>query len=121
MYSFPGGIGLKHLQNQFKLGEPSYYQDLEEIFRSTWEANIARIFNHIGVKWKYEKETFGFKQNKEDNYVWGYTPDFVLPDFKTIIEVKGFWDKDSITSIHQLKKNILNIILFILTKTFITF
>ena len=64
--------------------------DLGDItFRSSWEANIARILNKNNISWEYEK-----------NYIQisdlTYLPDFTL-DSEKIIEVKGFWDNSSIT------------------------
>lgn len=57
-------------------------------FRSAWEANIARILNHIGTKWSYEKERFSLGDID-------YLPDFFIDSKNTIVEVKGFWDNQS--------------------------
>jgi hypothetical protein len=40
-------------------------------FRSCWEANFARILNHLGKEWKYEPESFIFESGST------YTPDFL--------------------------------------------
>lgn len=39
-------------------------------FRSCWEANFARILNHLGKPWEYEQTSFTFKNGST------YTPDF---------------------------------------------
>jgi hypothetical protein len=61
-------------------------QDLGCFFRSTWEANLARYFNHIGLKWRYEPVTYQLPENRT------YTPDFVL-ESGVIVEVKGWLTK----------------------------
>lgn len=52
-------------------------------FYSTWEANIARVYNFIGLRWTYSPRIF-------DLGLHTYRPDFYLPDFDTYIEVKNF-------------------------------
>lgn len=64
--------------------------------RSAWEANIARILNYKNIKWSYEEKTF-----MQDTLP--YLPDFFLDD-GTIIEVKGFWDNDSIAKVEALMR-----------------
>jgi hypothetical protein len=61
-------------------------------FRSSWEANTARVFNLIGLQWRYEPKRF-------------YLTDTIsyLPDFELLtqpnkwnakwIEVKGLWNR----------------------------
>lgn len=59
-------------------------------FRSSWEANFARILNHLGIKWVYEPKRF-----------WcGIGTLTYLPDFQLLsdnpwnvkwIEIKGRW------------------------------
>lgn len=57
------------------------------VFRSSWEANIARILNRNNIIWEYEKEYFDLTNIS-------YLPDFFIGD-DIILEVKGFWDKES--------------------------
>lgn len=69
-------------------------EDLNAGFKSSWEANIARILNYKGVDWKYEVLSHGFKV--ETGY---YIPDFTVYHSNssfTILEVKGFWDSESL-------------------------
>ena len=53
-------------------------------FYSRWEANIARLFTVLKIKWEYSPKTFDIGGQK-------YTPDFYLPDKDIYIEVKNFW------------------------------
>lgn len=69
-----------------------YREDLDYGFRSSWEANIARLLNYKNLKWKYEAEFIPLDLSKERIKITPtYIPDFTLED-NTIIEVKGFWD-----------------------------
>lgn len=52
-------------------------------FYSTWEANIARVYILVGLKWQYAPKIFDLGDHT-------YRPDFYLPDFNTFIEVKNF-------------------------------
>jgi hypothetical protein len=64
--------------------------DLGNIFwRSSWEANIARILNNNNIKWEYEPKRFGLSSKET------YTPDFYLPEYNKYIEVKGWWRDDA--------------------------
>lgn len=65
-----------------------YRKDLKMSFRSTWEANIARILNNSNISFTYESKKFILPYNN-DTLV--YILDFYLPGSDTYIEVKGFW------------------------------
>lgn len=53
-------------------------------FRSRLEARWAVFFDHLGIKWEYEKEGFNLKEP------YGcYLPDFWLPELNQWIEIKG--------------------------------
>ena len=96
-----------------------YREDLKRGFRSSWEANIARILNYKNLGWQYEEKTFELKPPKyyskgvmrrtpEDTQGFMiYMPDFVLED-GTIIEVKGFWDNRSRTKVSQFMEQYPN-------------
>jgi hypothetical protein len=61
-------------------------------FRSRLEARWAVFFDSLGVVWEYESRRIQVTQRltmKGESYE--YLPDFWLPDFKTWVEVKGFW------------------------------
>lgn len=53
-------------------------------FYSRWEANMARLYSHLGISWQYAPTTFDIGNQK-------YTPDFYLPKTNTYIEIKNFW------------------------------
>jgi len=57
-------------------------------FYSRWEANMARLYNHLGIVWQYSPKSFDIGGQM-------YTPDFYLPKTDTYIEVKNFWWKYS--------------------------
>lgn len=58
-------------------------------FRSSWEANFARLLNYLKIKWRYEPMIFILGKKLL------YTPDFQLlsenPWGATWIELKGRW------------------------------
>lgn len=57
-------------------------------FYSRWEANIARLYTYLGIRWVFEPKSFDIGNQR-------YTPDFYLPDFDVYIEVKNFWGEYS--------------------------
>lgn len=61
-------------------------------FRSSWEANIARLLSHLGLRWRFEYKRFYMK----DGY--NYLPDFLIltennPWDCKWLEVKGLWHR----------------------------
>lgn len=70
--------------------------DIGHIARSSWEANIARIFVRLGIAYEYEREYFSVENLQ-------YLPDFFLPN-NIIVEVKGFWDDASRKKVAALEK-----------------
>lgn len=73
-----------------------------QMFRSTWEANVARYFNFIGYKWIYEPQQFFFE--KERRGAVSYLPDFYLPEYDIYIEVKGQLISRARGAMNKLKK-----------------
>jgi hypothetical protein len=81
-----------------------YREDLKQGFRSTWEANIARILNYKNIKYEYESEYIQLDlSNEKVNITPTYIPDFILDD-GSIIEVKGFWDSRSKAKMKLVKE-----------------
>jgi hypothetical protein len=78
-------------------------------FYSRWEANIARLFNFLGINWKYQPKTF-------DLLSQNYTPDFYLPDRNAYIEVKNFLWKYSKIRDKKFRKIYPDIKLILLLK-----
>ncbi len=60
-----------------------FRNDLNSFFRSTWEANFARILNHHNIKWLFEKKRFKLEKHF-------YIPDFYLPSLDIFVELKGY-------------------------------
>lgn len=52
-------------------------------FYSTWEANVARVYNLVGIEWQYSPTIFDLGEHT-------YRPDFYLPKFDTYVEVKNY-------------------------------
>lgn len=77
-----------------------FRKDIKTIFKSSWEANVARILNHLGIKWEYEKDSFLVESEYLTTY---YFPDFFLEN-NTLLEVKGFWDVNSIKKVELFKE-----------------
>lgn len=65
--------------------------DLMQYFRSSWEANYARVLNHLNIRWEYEPRAFLLEIDGEDTT---YTPDFYLPTEDKWVEIKGRWVSD---------------------------
>lgn len=58
----------------------------------SWELEVAKYFDRIGVKWKRNKNRFAYIFEGKERF---YTPDFYLEETETYIEVKGYeTDKD---------------------------
>ena len=89
-----------------------YRNDLGDVyFRSSWEANYARLLNHmkdmcVVRDWEFEPEAFEF----EDGTV--YIPDFLVTSMKgrkTYHEVKGWLDERSIRKLKLMKEHKPNV------------
>lgn len=94
---------MKNQKNPYSRAKGGKRKDLDNIyFRSSWEANIARYYNYIGIKWEYEPKTFIFKDITYGSV--SYTPDFYLPEEDKWIEVKGWMDGKSKTKLKRFKK-----------------
>lgn len=65
-----------------------------QFFRSSWEANVARILNYLNIEWEYEVKRFVFESDNKFG-VDSYQPDFYLPKFNIWIEIKGWLDEKS--------------------------
>lgn len=97
------GKGLiKTTENAYSRCKGGTRLDLNQYFRSSWEANIARILNYLCIEWKYEYKRFNFLEEKEG--VLSYQPDFYLPKYNKWIEVKGWMDEKSKRRLELFKK-----------------
>lgn len=78
-------IGSKTTSPKASKGKSGIRKDIDPniCFYSTWEANTARVFNLVNLRWLYAPRIFNLGKHT-------YRPDFYLPDFDTFIEVKNF-------------------------------
>lgn len=94
---------LKNTTNPYSRTHGGKRKDLNNIyFRSSWEANIARYYNFVGIKWEFEPKEFIFNTIKRGCIL--YTPDFYLPEEDRWVEVKGWMDKKSKTKLRRFEK-----------------
>lgn len=90
-------------KNPYSRARGGKRSDLDNIyFRSRWEANVARFYNFMKIKWEFEPKTFYFKDIKRGCV--SYTPDFYLPEEDRWVEVKGWMDSKSKTKLKRFKK-----------------
>jgi len=68
-----------------KYGKTGFRADLGFFVKSSWEANIARIFNFLGFSIQYEPQSFALSDGST------YRPDFLIHETGELIEVKGRW------------------------------
>lgn len=74
----------------------TYYKDI--MFRSPWEAKVAKYLDDNNIKWEYENHKRKIPLKNGSSYI----VDFYLPETDRYIEVKGWWDKKSIEKCDQL-------------------
>ncbi len=86
-----------------------YDIDPKICFYSTWEANVARVFNLINIKWEYAPTIF-------DIGLHTYRPDFYLPEDNIYIEVKNFMGEYSLMRDQEFRKRYPNIKLGVISK-----
>lgn len=85
---------------------PMFYDDLNIILRSIWEANTARLLNYLNINWQYEKQRYNLERTfykGKARGIMSYTPDFFLEN-NIILEVKGFWDSISVEQVFLFKQ-----------------
>jgi hypothetical protein len=85
-----------------------YYSKLSNkklILRSYWEMVVTEFLDEAGLKWTYEP--FSIQYWNSEKKVFAFTvPDFFIPDYCTIIEVKGngeFNSKKTIDKINGIR------------------
>lgn len=72
-----------------KFGKVGFREDLGVFLKSTWEANMMRIFKYLGLHVQYEPQSFRLSDGST------YRPDFLIHETGGLIEVKGRWLKDA--------------------------
>lgn len=90
-------------ENPYSRANGGKRADLNNVyFRSSWEANIARYYNFVGIEWQFEPKIFVFEKIKKGCV--SYTPDFYLPKEDRWVEVKGWMDDKSKTKLKRFEK-----------------
>ncbi|MEW6408134.1 MAG: hypothetical protein AB1465_05595 [Patescibacteria group bacterium] len=104
-------IGGKPTSPKAARGKAGIRKDISDTiyFYSRWEANLARLFKYLNIKWTYQPRTFDLGSQN-------YTPDFYLPEKNIYIEVKNFLWKYSIIRDKKFRKLYPNLKLFLLLK-----
>ena len=104
-------IGGKPTSPKAARGKAGIRKDINKTiyFYSRWEANIARLFNHLGIKWIHQPKIFDLGSQN-------YTPDFYLSKYKIYIEVKNFLWKYSEIRDRKFRKLYPEINLILLLK-----
>lgn len=87
--------------NVYQHTNTGYRSDLGIVFRSGWEANVARVLKIHGIPFEFEPHPFSFPVKRGTKT---YIPDFYLPKTKEYIEVKGFFDEKSRIKLKRFKK-----------------
>lgn len=78
-------------------------------FHSTWESKFAQWLDNKNIAWEYESYTFDLGDTT-------YTPDFYLPEFGILIEIKGFWRNDAKDKFNRFKSKYNNSIIVLYQK-----
>lgn len=104
-------VGRKTTSHKASKGKSGVRPDVDSkiCFYSTWEANIARVYNLLGIKWKYAPKLFDLGEHT-------YRPDFYLPEYDVFVEVKNFMGPYSQMRDSLFRKIYTNVILEIISK-----
>lgn len=95
---------------QFTRARGGRRADLDQYFRSSWEANYARYLNWLVahadlVRWEYEPQTFEFPVKRGTKF---YTPDFRLTfadGRQEWHEVKGWLTQQGATALKRFRRH----------------
>lgn len=96
---------IRLVNDLFNRGEKAYWkEDLQMMVMSSWEANLIRLCKNLGIKISYENKSFSLNSDYPVERIISYLPDFQISN-NEYIEVKGFWDKESLHKVYLFKKN----------------
>jgi hypothetical protein len=56
-------------------------------FASAVERECARLFDHLGIAWQYEPDTFVLERDEQGRVREAFTPDFYLPELNIYLEI----------------------------------
>lgn len=88
--------------NTYSRCHGGFRKDLGCYFRSSWEANVARILTFLELEWTYEPQRFVFQDSVDG--IMSYCPDFHLGEIDVWIEVKGWMDERSKIRLQKFEK-----------------
>ncbi len=92
-----------------------YREDLGHYVRSSWEADMARVFLYL--EWKYQYEPRTFELVRKDGRKLTYTPDFFVSEQNTWYEIKGWMDNASAEKIELFQQQYPECNLVVIDKT----
>lgn len=95
------GVRQRGSGNAYRYTRTGFRTDLEMSFRSSWEANFARVLNLYKVDFDFEPTVFSFPIKRGTR---AYTPDFFLRRNQEWIEVKGYLDDKSKIKLKRFKR-----------------
>jgi hypothetical protein len=81
-----------------KFGKTGFREDLGIFVKSSWEANMLRIFRYLGLNVQYEPQSFKLSDGRT------YRPDFYIHETEELIEVKGRWIGDAFDRFSMFKQ-----------------
>lgn len=79
-------------------------------FRSSWEQKFAQHLDRRGLGWAYESHTYILSDGT------CYTPDFWIPDWDVLVEVKGYMMERAKQKIDMFRSEYPHLHLLVLTK-----
>ncbi|MBE2201433.1 MAG: PHP domain-containing protein, partial [Anaerolinea sp.] len=92
-----------------------YRDDLGHYVRSSWEADLSRVFRYLELEYEYEPRTFALVAT--DGRQLTYTPDFYVPSLDQWVEVKGWMNKASAEKITLFREQYPECDLVVVDKT----
>lgn len=92
-----------------KGGRCKWYTVNGQKVQGTWEKSVAEILTLQGIKWfKIRTHKLSHKYIDNNGKTHTYTPDFYLPDYNLVLEVKGHWwgnDKQKMKWVREQNPN----------------
>ena len=104
---------LKNNHQRIYGSKAGFREDLNKYFRSTWEANFARILNYLNISYEFEPKKFNMID--KNGLPFGYTPDFKIKN--KYIEIKGYWHVGDKEKMQLFKKYFPNEKMHIIDKS----
>lgn len=92
-----------------KGGRCKWYTVNGQKVQGTWEKSVAEVLTLQGIKWsKIRTHELSHKYIDNNGKTHTYTPDFYLPDYNLVLEVKGHWwgnDKQKMKWVREQNPN----------------